>query len=173
MTLTGLFDYVCAQDPERTWFVSGQPLIVCQRCLGIYAGSLVGALLAWFVGPPASRSERAMYVVLILQLVPFGLFGLPSGLWARYVTGALFGVGVARLASPSAGLVVSIANSQSSRMWTSVGFVFGLTALAAPIGLSETAVAAPALTLIVVMGALSFLWMAAAAIGSGWRAAIR
>lgn len=170
MTLSGLFDYVCAQDPERTLFVRGEPLIVCQRCLGIYAGSFVGTLLAWFMGPPASGRERGMYAVLILQLIPFGVFGLPSGLWARYVTGALFGVGVARLASPFGGFVGSAVGSQSRRMWRSIGFVIGVVALAAPAGLPATFVAGPVLTVIVIMGALSLIWMAAAAFGSVWRA---
>jgi len=39
--LYGLFSSICHQYPERSWFLSGQPLAVCIRCTSIYVGFLV------------------------------------------------------------------------------------------------------------------------------------
>ena len=38
------FEAVCHQQPERSWHLQGQPLAVCVRCFGLYAGLLFAAL---------------------------------------------------------------------------------------------------------------------------------
>ncbi|MCP4654365.1 MAG: DUF2085 domain-containing protein [bacterium] len=42
--LYAFFHPVCHQLPERSFHCFGQPLAVCHRCLGLYAGFLVGLL---------------------------------------------------------------------------------------------------------------------------------
>jgi uncharacterized membrane protein len=51
---------VCHQRPERSFFVSGQPLPVCARCTGLYVSAVIGGLLTLAIGgaPPAPRRAR-------------------------------------------------------------------------------------------------------------------
>jgi uncharacterized membrane protein len=39
------FALVCHQQPERSFRIFGEPVAVCARCLGIYAGAAVGLLI--------------------------------------------------------------------------------------------------------------------------------
>lgn len=39
------FSKVCHQRPERSLMLFGEPVAVCIRCLGIYAGAALGSLL--------------------------------------------------------------------------------------------------------------------------------
>ena len=46
--LTGSF--ICHQRPERSFHLDGAQLPVCARCLGIYTGAAIGAVMAPFLG---------------------------------------------------------------------------------------------------------------------------
>lgn len=48
-----LFAPLCHQEPERSFYVAGQPLAVCARCAGVYVGFLACLLLY-----PLARSLR-------------------------------------------------------------------------------------------------------------------
>lgn len=52
---------VCHQRPERSFRLAGQPMAVCARCLGMYAGAAATALLlmAFASAPSAGRQPRA------------------------------------------------------------------------------------------------------------------
>lgn len=53
---------ICHQRPERSLRVAGQPMPVCARCTGLYAGALAGAGLAWVRrrrGPTTGDVDRA------------------------------------------------------------------------------------------------------------------
>ena len=39
------FGWVCHQEPERSWELTGRPLAVCVRCLGLYLGALAGSVV--------------------------------------------------------------------------------------------------------------------------------
>ena len=39
---------LCHQIPVRSLTLSGRPLAVCARCVGLYGGGISGLLLAWF-----------------------------------------------------------------------------------------------------------------------------
>lgn len=41
----GFFSWLCHQMRERSFLIKGEPLAVCARCLGIYAGIFVGSLV--------------------------------------------------------------------------------------------------------------------------------
>ena len=96
-TLYQAFSYVCHQQPERSLFIAGQPLAVCARCTGLYAGFALTALLYPLfrslrrTGPP----ERKWLLIATAPLaIDFGLGML--GIWdnthsSRFITGALFG----------------------------------------------------------------------------------
>jgi len=53
--LTG--SLLCHQLPERSFHLWGSPMPVCARCVGIYAGAAISALIA--VGARRSRAESA------------------------------------------------------------------------------------------------------------------
>jgi uncharacterized membrane protein len=88
---------VCHQIPERAFWVAGHPLAVCARCLGIYVGFAVAALVY-----PLTRSlretttpQRAWLIAALLPTSVDFLLGL-TGLWAnthssRFLTGAWLG----------------------------------------------------------------------------------
>lgn len=93
-----LFDPVCHQLPARSPFLGGVQLAVCDRCLGIYLGLVVGVatvggarrLWRWM-----GRYDRYLFLG---SLVPMGIdwAGPLLGLWAngpvsRALTGLLFG----------------------------------------------------------------------------------
>lgn len=65
------FRLFCHQQPDRTFHWKGQPLGVCQRCSGIYAGLETG----WLVGLLAPWPRRRLR---------------PLGQWTMAVWGLLF-----------------------------------------------------------------------------------
>ena len=68
-----LFRVMCHGIPSRCVEVFGVPMPICARCLGIYAGLLVG-LLAFRVLPWIS--ERAMRIAAFLAVTPLAIDGL-------------------------------------------------------------------------------------------------
>jgi len=68
-----LFRVMCHGIPSRCVEVFGVPMPICARCLGIYAGLLVGLLafrlLPWF-------TERAMRIAAFLAVTPLAIDGL-------------------------------------------------------------------------------------------------
>jgi uncharacterized membrane protein len=92
-----LFAPVCHQRPERCFLLAGQPLAVCGRCLGIYAGFLAGLLLYPLVRG-FSRLALPGPRLFILATLPLALDGLAGlvGVWhspigLRLVTGLVWG----------------------------------------------------------------------------------
>ena len=77
-----VFSPVCHQIPGRCFLFHGQPLAVCGRCLGIYAGFAAGLVLYRIVrgfGRPALPSARA-FLLVTLPMAVDGLAGV-LGLW--------------------------------------------------------------------------------------------
>ena len=98
-TVMHLFALVCHQIPARSPVLGGVQLALCDRCLGIYLGLVIGVgtvggarrLWRW-----AGRNDRYL---LLGSLVPMGVdwFGPVLGLWpnspvSRALTGLVFGV---------------------------------------------------------------------------------
>jgi len=46
IAIRDFFSVVCHQDPARSFWIAGAPVAVCVRCLGIYLGAALGALVA-------------------------------------------------------------------------------------------------------------------------------
>ncbi len=95
------FSSLCHQLPVRSFYLAGQPLAVCARCVGIYAGFAAGALCYPLVRS-LSRLDMPARRWLLLAALPTGIdFALGfTGLWAnthtsRALTGALLGATLA------------------------------------------------------------------------------
>ena len=59
---------ICHQRPERSFELAGHQLPVCARCIGIYGGAALGALLAPFIGQ-VRRPRRAILIAIVPALV--------------------------------------------------------------------------------------------------------
>ncbi|MGI8918449.1 MAG: DUF2085 domain-containing protein [Pyrinomonadaceae bacterium] len=91
------FSYVCHQQPERSFFIAGQPLAVCARCTGVYAGFALTTLLYPLftslrrTNPP---ERKWLFIAVAPLAIDFGLGFLgiwENTHWSRFITGALFG----------------------------------------------------------------------------------
>ena len=59
-----LGSFICHQRPERSFFINGQQLGVCARCMGLYAGSAIAAPVALIVASALARDRaRALAIV--------------------------------------------------------------------------------------------------------------
>jgi len=68
-----LFRLLCHGMPERCLELFGTPMPICARCVGIYAGMLVGIVAFWAV--PLLR-ERIMRAFALAAVTPLALDGL-------------------------------------------------------------------------------------------------
>jgi uncharacterized membrane protein len=89
-----LFGAVCGQNPVHTWAPGGLLLPCCQRCLGLYAGAGIAALLHLWLRPPLTGRFLEVHGGFLLLMAPFGFHWLPQGPVLRTVTGLLFGFGL-------------------------------------------------------------------------------
>jgi len=94
-----VFAPLCHQLPARSPAVDGTQLAVCDRCVGIYAGVLVGVATAGWARELWAWLRTADHLVLLGSLLPLAVdwLGPVLGLWAnaplsRAATGGLFGV---------------------------------------------------------------------------------
>ncbi len=96
-TLYQAFSYVCHQQPERSFFIAGQPLAVCARCTGLYGGFALTTLLYPLLtslrrtNPP---ERKWLFIAVAPLAIDFGLglLGIwENTYWSRFITGALFG----------------------------------------------------------------------------------
>jgi uncharacterized membrane protein len=98
------YHIACHQFPERSFFIAGHQVAICQRDVGTYGAILVGGLA--FNGlRHRLRPLRWRYYVLFL--IPMALdagtqlLGWRESTWAlRLLTGAIFGLGTVWLLFP-------------------------------------------------------------------------
>jgi uncharacterized membrane protein len=60
--------FICHQRPERSFFLNGQQMAVCARCMGLYTGAAVGATLA--IGAAAAVAASSARLVLLIAALP-------------------------------------------------------------------------------------------------------
>lgn len=96
--LYGGFGAVCHQMGWRSFHVAGEPLAVCARCFGLYAGALAG-VVAYPLARSLARRDLPGRVWLLAASVPtavdfaLGFFGVWENTHAsRFLTAALLGV---------------------------------------------------------------------------------
>lgn len=97
----GGFQHLCHQLPGRSFVVDGTPLAVCHRCIGIYSGLAVGALVLPSIRVHAQRWAQHDRWVLLAAVLPAALDwgGDVLGLWSntvgtRVTTGVWLGLAV-------------------------------------------------------------------------------
>jgi uncharacterized membrane protein len=109
--LRAFYAPLCHQIPERSIEVAGGTQAVCARCAGLYAGGILGLVVAAALLVPRGRSIRARWLAIALAptvvdaLLPWiGLPALPNlprlllAVPAGLAAGLFLGVGVADLA---------------------------------------------------------------------------
>lgn len=115
------FASVCHQLPARSLHWEGVALAVCDRCLGIYGGVVVGLA----VTPLMASLLRKVYAkagwLLMAALTPVALdwVGPVIGLWpntpaSRMVTGGALGIGVGLLLSAVVARGVAVSEQQTT-----------------------------------------------------------
>lgn len=90
LVIRDFFSRLCHQDPARSFVVDGSPVAVCVRCLGIYWGAAVGALLR------LRRARPLLGIALVLNVVDVttGALGWHGNMpLTRFFLGMLLGVG--------------------------------------------------------------------------------
>ncbi len=102
MNLKPIMRLLCHQREDRTYKVCNAYLLVCSRCLGIYAGFLFSFVILLLVS--GFFVQKANFLYAFAFIVPMAadgltqLFGLrESKNWLRFITGYLAGTGVAYL----------------------------------------------------------------------------
>jgi uncharacterized membrane protein len=68
-----LFRIMCHGRPERSLLFADVPMPICARCVGLYAGLLIGLAAFWLI--PYLR-ERVVRPFALAALVPLALDGL-------------------------------------------------------------------------------------------------
>jgi uncharacterized membrane protein len=101
-----VFDPVCHQLSVRSPVLGGVQVAVCDRCVGIYVGIVLGVASAGWGRGLWKKGEQHVRYVIFGSLVPLGLdwIGPVLGLWtnipeSRALTGLVFGAVVASFAS--------------------------------------------------------------------------
>jgi|GEM_PF-297834 len=93
-----VFRLFCHQIPERSFWLYGQPMAVCSRCLGIYLTFAVGWLtlpaIEWMDIKRTISSSKIVFIAVLLNF--FDIIGNILGIWqntlvSRFVLGALLG----------------------------------------------------------------------------------
>jgi uncharacterized membrane protein len=90
--IRSFFSRLCHQNPARSFVLEGSPVAVCVRCLGIYFGCAIGAVLR--MGRLAALRCLALSLLLNLLEVASGMLLWHGNLpLTRFVIGMLLGVG--------------------------------------------------------------------------------
>lgn len=88
-----LFSLICGQ--VNCWSAGELTSAACQRCTGLYIGTLLGTLLFSAFRPRPTSRSLWLHGLAMLFMVPFGYHLVPHGAVLRAITGQLFGYGMA------------------------------------------------------------------------------
>ncbi|MGI8469372.1 MAG: DUF2085 domain-containing protein [Pyrinomonadaceae bacterium] len=102
------FSYLCHQMPERSFYFDGNPLAVCARCFGFYAGFFLG-IIVYPLFRTLYYTEPLPRVWLFAAMIPMGVdWSLTFfGIWenthfSRLATGLILGAACAFFIVPAA-----------------------------------------------------------------------
>lgn len=100
------FEHLCHQLPNRSIWMGGQPMAVCSRCIGIYAGFAVGWLLLPFAAyfNLSKYGQTPKFALIIIAINAIDIVGNILGFWqntlvSRLALGSLLGMVIALLFS--------------------------------------------------------------------------
>ncbi|HEU5401218.1 MAG TPA: DUF2085 domain-containing protein [Terriglobales bacterium] len=91
--LSHLFSHFCGQ--VNCWHAAGVTSVACQRCTGLYIGTLFSAALFFIFRPRPNSLSLWLHGLAMLVIVPFGYHLVRHGGAVRAITGQLFGYGMA------------------------------------------------------------------------------
>lgn len=101
------FSYLCHQMPERSFYFDGNPLAVCARCFGFYAGFLLGIVIYPFLRQ-LRDTEPLPRFWLFAAMIPMGIdwsltfFGIWENTYlTRAISGAILGLACAFFIIPA------------------------------------------------------------------------
>lgn len=93
---------LCHQIPDRSFWLNGQPMAVCSRCMGIYSGFALGWLLLpmWAMMKLPTTWPMKNVALFILVINFFDIVGNILGFWentlvSRLALGSLMGISAA------------------------------------------------------------------------------
>lgn len=92
--LYAAFSPFCHQQVERVWWLAGEPLAVCVRCLGVYWGMAAGGLATQEFGSRRAMAGAATVCLASWGLEATGVAASPAA-W-RFITGLAMGITVGR-----------------------------------------------------------------------------
>ncbi|MGI8555534.1 MAG: DUF2085 domain-containing protein [Pyrinomonadaceae bacterium] len=102
------FSYLCHQMEWRSFHIDNEPLAVCARCFGFYAGFLLGVIIYPFFRT-LNNTEPLPRLWLFLAMIPMGVdWSLTFfGIWenthfSRLATGLILGAACAFFIIPAA-----------------------------------------------------------------------
>lgn len=86
--------FACHRRPDRSFFWKGKQFPVCARCTGLYAGYVLGVVLALGMWPWVSYAAILLLIPLLLDsLTQYWQWRTSTNL-LRFSTGLLGGTGI-------------------------------------------------------------------------------
>jgi len=90
-----VYSFLCHQLPERSYFIFGHQMAICQRCVAMYGSILLAGLLFGLLRRGLRPLSWKAYILLNMPVAIDGVMQLvglwESTWWLRTITGALFG----------------------------------------------------------------------------------
>jgi uncharacterized membrane protein len=124
-TIYWLYHFACHQLPSRAYFIAGEQVPMCQRCIAIYATFVVGGLLFYFVRYSLKPLVLGWYILFLLPMALDGGLALSSELREFVPMSVLWALGLIGI-----GIVGAILYNQNHLTWHGyLFFSFGLLAL--------------------------------------------
>jgi len=109
------FSGICHQMPERSFYIFGEKLAVCERCAAIYFSFFMGVVLYPLIKKinfNVLRSALIFSMIIIVIDFLFGYIKLFQNMFTVLFSGALFGLCAAYFIT--SGLIKSFTSSKTS-----------------------------------------------------------
>jgi uncharacterized membrane protein len=120
-----LYHIACHALPSRAYFIAGEQVCLCHRCIAIYGTICIGGLLFYFVRHSLKPLSPKWYLLFILPMALDGGMGLASELLQFIPMIALWVIGLGLI-----GLVGILLYTQNQLNWPiSIFLTCGLLAL--------------------------------------------
>ena len=98
------FEFLCHQDPIRSYSIGSESMAVCARCLGIYSAFTIGLIGSPLLERSLSISRKTRMRIVFGSIVINMIDIFANGLWiwvntleSRLILGAIFGFSIAIL----------------------------------------------------------------------------